>query len=122
MSPLLSQESATGPFSDRFQPSSHIYLTPFYYYLYIHILVFQADPLFSGFASKMLFAFFISIVAATCPAHQIHIYLIILIILGEEQTCEAPHYVIPESHGRVVSTTACLGGSGVKSRLGDWLS
>jgi hypothetical protein len=48
----------------------------------------------SGFPTNNLYAFLFSPICATWPAHLILLYLIILIILGEEYKSRSPRYAI----------------------------
>jgi hypothetical protein len=75
-------------------PPNHVPLTSILI-LSAHLsLCLRSGLLPSGFATNILYAFLLSPVRATCCAHLILVGLIIVIILGESSSYEAPHYAI----------------------------
>jgi hypothetical protein len=78
-----SQGPSTGPYPE---PDKSVHTTPSYLSkIHFHLRLGLPSGLFpSGFPTKILYAFLFSLIRATCLAHLILLYLIILIIFGEQ--------------------------------------
>jgi len=93
----FSQEPATGhyPESGECSPHTHTIFSKISLILFFHLRLALLSYLFSlHFSIKILYAFLISPMRATCPIHLTHLYFITLIIFGKEYNYEVPHYVI----------------------------
>jgi hypothetical protein len=81
-----SQEPSTGPYSEPYQSNPHHSILSKIHFNIVHpptSWYFQWFLTFCLF-TNILYAFLFSPIRATCPAHLIHLDLIILIVLGEE--------------------------------------
>jgi len=89
---LCSQEPVTGPYLQQDESSPHPYIVfpTSILILSSHLHPYLSSGLFpSVFLTKIVYAFLISPIHATCPTHAILLDLIAVIIFGE-----APHYAV----------------------------
>jgi hypothetical protein len=86
MEPIGSLPSSQEPSTDPDQSSPYHPILSKIHFNIIHpcSLGFASGLFHSGFPAKILYAFHLAHMRATCPAHLILVYLIILIIFGEK--------------------------------------
>jgi hypothetical protein len=82
------QEAATGPYSESDESSPQFYilfhLIPFYYYPHIDVYMPHVVYSLQILWTEIFYAFLIYDIHATCRAHLMLLYLITLIIFGED--------------------------------------